>query len=83
MEITTSIITDLGFTIASALAAGYFVFLTLKFILTGVITQLDEIDQILKRLNKRVGVITEQTRILDIRLSKQLGLTTDHEKRGS
>ncbi len=32
-----SLITDVGFPIVAALVGGYFVFLTLKFILTGVL----------------------------------------------
>ena len=77
----TDIIVDLGFTIASAITAGYFVFLTLKFILSGLILSIQEMQTIICRLNSRVTTLTEDTRILDIEVSNILGIKPQDDRR--
>ena len=44
------LVADVGFPIAAALAAGYFVFLTLKFILDGVTSSVNGMAGIIKGL---------------------------------
>ncbi len=49
-----SLIGDVGFPIAIALIAGFFIFLTIKYILESVIGQVDGIHGIVKALDNRV-----------------------------
>ena len=54
------LITDLGFPVAAALSSGYFVFLTLKFILAGVTSSINGIGNIIKGLDGRIDTMTHQ-----------------------
>ena len=45
------LVAEVGFPIAAALAAGYFVFLTLKFILAGVTSGVNGMGNIIKGLD--------------------------------
>ena len=48
------LVTEVGFPIAAALAAGYFVFLTLKFILSDVTANVKRLSGIITALDNRV-----------------------------
>ena len=48
------LVAEVGFPIASALAGGYFVFLTLKFILAGVTSSVKGLSGIITALDNRV-----------------------------
>jgi hypothetical protein len=60
------LVADVGFPIAAALAAGYFVFLTLKFILAGVTA-----------LDNRVKTMNHDVIRIDTVVSNALGLRPD------
>ena len=49
-----ALIAEVGFPIVGALAAGYFVFLTMKFILDGVMGSVKSLTGIIKALDNRV-----------------------------
>lgn len=51
------LIAEVGFPIAAAVAAGYFVFLTLKFILAGVTGSVNSMKGIIGALDKRVAAM--------------------------
>ena len=51
------LVAELGFPIAAAIAAGYFVFLTLKFILAGVTSSVKGMAGIIGALDKRVATM--------------------------
>lgn len=74
------IIGELGFPIFSAIVAGYFIFLTLKYILLGVTSSVASTGNIIKRLHQRVTVITHDVARLDIQTCKILGLEPDLER---
>lgn len=76
------LLADLGFPIAGAVAAGYFVFLTLKFILAGVISGIKSIESIIDRLNSRVTAMNTEVQKLDIKISYALGLHPDYDRIG-
>ena len=75
-----SLVTDVGFPIAGACAAGYFVFLTLKFILAGVTSSVNGMGNIIKGLDGRVDTMTNQLLRIDVKVSHALGLQPDYDR---
>ena len=60
---------EVGFPIAGALAAGYFVFLTLKFILDGVTGSVNGLKNIIGALDNRVQTMNNDLVKIDALLS--------------
>lgn len=79
MEIFT-LIADVGFPIAGALAAGYFVFLTLKFILAGVTDSVKSLKGIIMGLDNRVQTMNHDVIRIDTLMSNALGLKPDTDR---
>lgn len=69
------IVSDVGFPIAAAVAAGFFVFLCLKFILEGVISSIKSLEDIITSLDKRIDIMNSEVERIDIKISHALGLT--------
>lgn len=74
------LISELGFPMAAALCAGYFVYMTLKFILAGVIGNIKSIQAIILSLDKRVKSMDDDLLKIDILVSKVVGLPPDVER---
>jgi hypothetical protein len=74
------IVGDLGMPVAAALAGGYFVFLTLKFILAGVTSSVNGMGGIIKGLDSRVDTMTNQLQRIDVKVSHALGLQPDYDR---
>lgn len=74
------LISDVGFPIAGAIAAGYFIFLTLKFILVGVNGAISSINGMIKRLDHRVESMNTDIQRLDVKISHALGLQPDYDR---
>ena len=74
------LVAELGFPIAGAMAAGYFVFLTLKFILAGVTSSVTGMGGIIKGLDSRVDTMTNQLQRIDVKVSHALGLQPDYDR---
>jgi hypothetical protein len=74
------LVTDLGFPIAAAIAAGYFVFLTLKFILAGVTSSIKSMSSIITALDTRVDTMNNQVQRIDVKISHALGLQPDYDR---
>lgn len=68
------IVSEIGFPIAAAVAAGYFVFLCLKFILAGVISSIKSLEEIITSLDKRIDIMNSEVEKIDIKISHALGL---------
>lgn len=68
------LIGEVGFPIAGALAAGYFVFLTLKFILEGVTGTVNGLAGIIAALDNRVQTINNDLVKIDALMSYALGV---------
>lgn len=79
MEFFKNII-DLGFPIAAAIAAGYFVFLTLKFILAGVTNSINGLSNIIKSLDSRVEIMNNEVQKIDVRITYVVGLEPIYER---
>lgn len=75
-----AIVSDVGFPIAAALAAGYFVYLTLRFILNNVCENVKNMADIITRLDARVTHINNDVVKMDAIISNALGLKQDMEK---
>ena len=71
---------EVGFPIASAIAGGYFVFLTLKFILAGVTSSVKSMAGIIGALDKRVAAMNHDVMRIDTKVSHALGLTPDLDR---
>jgi archaellum biogenesis ATPase FlaH len=74
------IVTELGFPIAAALAAGYFVFLTLKFILQGVTSSVKSLSGIINALDNRVKTMNHDVIRIDTIVSNALGVRPDTDR---
>mgnify|MGYP001189673587 CR=1 FL=1 len=79
MEIL-SMIGEVGFPIAGALAAGYFVFLTIKFILAGVTGGVNGLKNIINALDNRVQTMNNDLVQIDAKMSHVLGVKPNVER---
>ena len=71
---------EVGFPIAGALAAGYFVFLTLKFILEGVTGSVNGLAGIIKALDNRVQTMNNDLVKIDALMSYALRVKPNIER---
>jgi hypothetical protein len=71
---------EVGFPIAAAIAAGYFVFLTLKFILAGVTGSVMGMKNIIGALDKRVAAMNHDVIRIDTKVSHALGIPPDLDR---
>jgi hypothetical protein len=77
MNEALSIIGDVGFPIAIALIAGFFIFLTIKYILESVIGQVNGIHGIVQALDNRVKTMNHDIIRLDATMCSVLGIRPD------
>ena len=71
------LVAEVGFPIAAAIGAGYFVFLTLKFILAGVTGSVNGLKGIIMALDNRVKTMNHDVIRIDTIVSNALGLRPD------
>lgn len=71
---------DVGFPISGACAAGYFVFLTVRFILEGVTGSVKGMSGIIKALDKRVSTMNHDVIRIDTKVSHALGIPPDLDR---
>ena len=74
------LVAELGFPIAAAIAAGYFVFLTLKFILAGVTSSVRSMSGIIGALDRRVATMNHDVIRIDTKVSHALGIPPDFDR---
>lgn len=74
------LIGDVGFPIASAMGAGAFVFLTLKFILAGVDSSIRNLTAIISALDSRVKTMNHDIVRIDLLISSALNVQPDTER---
>lgn len=74
------LVAEVGFPIAAAIAAGYFVFLTLKFILAGVTSSVKSMHGIIVGLDKRVSAMNNDVIRIDTKVSHALGIPPDLDR---
>jgi hypothetical protein len=71
---------DLGFPIAAAIFSGYFVFLSLKFILAGVISSIVGVKSIIEALDDRIDSMINDVQKLDVRISQEYNIEPSYER---
>jgi hypothetical protein len=71
------LVAEVGFPIAAACAGGYFIFLTLKFILAGVMSSVRGLSGIITALDNRVKTMNHDVIRIDTVVSNALGLKPD------
>lgn len=74
------LVAEVGFPIAAACAGGYFVFLTLKFILQGVMSSVKGLSGIILSLDNRVGTMNHDVIRIDTLISNALGVKPDIDR---
>jgi hypothetical protein len=74
------IIGDLGMPVAAALAGGYFVYLTIKLLLQGVLSSVKGMAGIITALDNRVKTMSHEVIRIDTQISSALGLKPDLER---
>ena len=74
------LIGDLGFPVAAALAGGYFVYLTIKLLLAGVLSSVKGMAGIITALDNRVKTMNHEVLRVDTLVSSALGLKPDLER---
>ena len=71
---------EVGFPIAAAMAGGYFVFLTLKFILAGVMSSVKGMNGIITALDNRVKTMNHDLIRIDTLVSNAMGVKPDVDR---
>ena len=74
------IVGDLGFPIAAALAGGYFVYLTIKLLLAGVLSAIKSMAGIITALDNRVKTMNADVIRIDTLVSSALGIRPDLDR---
>jgi hypothetical protein len=74
------IIGDLGMPVAAALGGGYFVYLTIKLLLQGVLSSIKGMAGIITALDNRVKTMSHEVIRVDTQISSALGLKPDLER---
>jgi hypothetical protein len=75
-----TLVSEVGFPIAGAMAAGSFVFLTLKFILAGVTGSVTTLKNIIGQLDNRVQTMNNDLIKIDALLSYVLGVKANVDR---
>ena len=74
------LIADVGFPIAAACGAGYFVFLSVRFILDGVTGSVNGLKGIIIALDNRVKTMNHDVIRIDMLMSSALGVKPDIDR---
>ena len=74
------LVAEVGFPIVAALGGGYFVFLTLKFILAGVTGSVRGMAGIISALDNRIKTMSHDVIRIDTIVSNALGLRPDVDR---
>jgi hypothetical protein len=75
-----ALIADVGFPIAIALIAGFFIFLTIKYILESVFSQVDGLHGIVQALDNRIKTMNHDMIRVDATLCSVVGIRPDLER---
>ena len=75
-----TLVTEVGFPIAAALAAGLFVFITLRFILDGVLDDIKQQRIFVQALDNRIKTMNNEIIRIDVMISQAVGLRSDLDR---
>ncbi len=77
MEDAFKLVAEVGFPIAAALAGGYFIFLTMRFILEGVLDDINRMRGIITALDNRVQTMNHDIIRIDTLMSNAFEVEPD------
>ena len=80
MQEIFKLIGDLGFPVVAAMAGGYFVYLTIKLLLQGVLGSVKGMQGIIVALDNRVKTMNHEIIRVDAMISSALGLKPDLDR---
>ena len=80
MQTYFTLIAEVGFPIAMSLLGGFFIFLTVKYILESVVGQVDGIHNIVMALDNRVKTMNHDMIRVDATMCSVLGIRPDLER---
>ncbi len=80
MQTYFTLIAEVGFPIAMSLLGGFFIFLTVKYILESVVSQVDGIHNIVTALDNRVKTMNHDMIRVDATMCSVLGIRPDLER---
>ena len=80
MQTYFTLIAEVGFPIAMSLLGGFFIFLTVKYILESVVAQVDGIHNIVTALDNRVKTMNHDMIRGDATMCSVLGIRPDLER---
>lgn len=75
-----SLVADVGFPIAASLVGGFFVFLTLRFILDGVLSSIKTQRGFVVALNNRVKTMNNELVRIDVLICNAFGIRPDLDR---
>jgi hypothetical protein len=75
-----TLIAEVGFPIAMSLIGGFFIFLTIKYILQSVVGEVDAIHNIVSNLDNRVKTMNHDMVRMDCTMCSVVGLRPDLER---
>jgi archaellum biogenesis ATPase FlaH len=82
MQEIFKLIGDLGFPVVAAIAGGYFVYLTIKLLLGGVLSSIKGMAGIITALDNRVKTMNADVIRIDTLVSSALGIRPDLDRIG-
>ena len=80
MEDYLKLISDVGFPIVGSGAAGYFVYLTLNFILDGVLDDIKQQRMFAQALDNRVKTMNSELIRIDVKMCQEFGIRPDVDR---
>ena len=80
MQTYFTLIAEVGFPIAMSLLGGFFIFLTVKYILESVVGQVDGFHNIVTALDNRVKTMNHDMIRVDATMCSVLGIRPDLER---
>jgi hypothetical protein len=80
MEIVFEILTQFGLPVAAAATMGVFIYIILKYILSGIVDQVSTLTMIISQLDNRVKTMNHDMIKLDLLISHALNLKPDLDR---
>ena len=80
MQDVLTLISDVGFPIALAIISGFFIFLTIRYILESVLSQVQGIEGIVTALDNRVKPMNHDVIRVDNTICSVLGIAPDLDR---
>jgi hypothetical protein len=75
-----TLVTDVGFPIVASMVGGYFVFLTLNFILDGVLDDIKQQRMFAIALDNRVKTMNNEIVRIDIKMCRAFDIRPDYDR---